>query len=619
MNSRNRSTLHSADVTRRHTSAARATAWSARALLRRTTSGRGATALTLILGLMALAIALPAPAQEKAPADQPAVAAEGAEAIILKDEGSKEAWVPPMTERQPKSEGLVGGIEVDDETMARLQKRVTLNFKDEEIQNVVRLIAADAGLNVVMNSDEVTGKVTIELQDVPVAVALESILRSNSLTMIRERGGIVRVLPLSKVSKSAIETKTVTIRLDWVQAADVAKTLEVFKSDDGQIVAHADTNLLIISDAPHRVDEMVEIIKELDVPEKQVLIEARMCELTVDASRALGIQWDLATRDDDSMPISKAINLLGDAASYGQYAGLPIGNSLVGPRSFSSPYGVPGALGEPTITQLIDDNGNVQTITAMAPIPFPVFDTAAIGANMDSFGVNTPASENPAAIFSWAKEMGFLGQEFNFSTAIDMLEQRNMAKTLANPRIVTLNNQETTMEVVRRIPYISSDIGSGGSTTIDFEYEDVGIKLTVTPTVSNRIDPDQPDYVRMTIEPEQRIFIGQEGNARPTVDLRKSKTNVIVEDEQTAVVIGLRQQEFNQSMNAVPWVHRVPFFGWLFKGKSTNNLKTDLVAFVTPHVLKDPGITEEEQARYDEIDDKWDLPDYFYDDVEIEN
>jgi type IV pilus assembly protein PilQ len=123
----------------------------------------------------------------------------------------------------------------------------------------------------------------------------------------------------------------------------------------------------------------------------------------------------------------------------------------------------------------------------------------------------------------------------------------------------------------------------------------------------------------MRIEPTQRILIGQVGSARPTVDERVSVTNVIVHDEDTAVVAGLRQQSFTESGLGVPWIQQVPVLGWLFKSKTYGNRKTDLMAFVTPHIIKETqALTDNEKQRYNEIDVQWDLPDYFFDDVKFD-
>jgi type II secretory pathway component GspD/PulD (secretin) len=123
----------------------------------------------------------------------------------------------------------------------------------------------------------------------------------------------------------------------------------------------------------------------------------------------------------------------------------------------------------------------------------------------------------------------------------------------------------------------------------------------------------------MRLEPRQKILIDQTGLARPTIDERYSSTNVIVKDEETAIVAGLREQDFADGTDGVPWFHTIPVLGWLFKDKSYRNDKTDLLAFVTPHILKQSQtLTDEEKIRYNEIDVQWDLPDKFYDDVKVD-
>ncbi|MBN1518426.1 secretin and TonB N-terminal domain-containing protein [Candidatus Sumerlaeota bacterium] len=531
---------------------------------------RTATMLTALMTLLLLT-APPAPAQSM---DE---IGETMEEMELESSTSMdEAYIPPTSGQV----GLAGtGIaQLDQETIQKLQKRVNLNFKDEDLQNVVRIIAEDTGLNIVLSAKDVKGKITLKLNDVPVGTALEAILRTHNLSMIRERGGIVRVLPLSKViGDSQVELRVIEIPINWVQASRVAAALQPFLTTEGQVQAYQETNLLIIQDTQVKIDELREIVSKMDRPEKQVQIEARLVEMSVSASRSQGIRWDLITRDDDSLPLSKIVQGYEDTDEDGDFW-----NYLARP-SGTIQEGSARTLGEDYLFEV------------------------------DSLEVYLPGSQTPAALWSITKDMHILGQDFDITAAIDLLEDRNMAKTLANPKVTTLNNVPARVNMVRRIPYLEVAQSSGGQNNQTYEYEDVGVELIVTPRVTEMIEGEH--YVQMNIRPVQNIFISQEGTNRPTVDLRESETNVIVKDEETAMILGLRQQQFSETRTAVPWFNRAPVIGWFFKSKSYNNDKNDLVAFVTPHVIKNPELSDELKMRYDEIDENWDLPDYFFDDV----
>lgn len=195
------------------------------------------------------------------------------------------------------------------------------------------------------------------------------------------------------------------------------------------------------------------------------------------------------------------------------------------------------------------------------------------------------------------------------------MENRNEIVVLANPKVITLNNVPATIDITENLPYTEGVISDQGQfVTEEVEFEETGIKMTVTPNITNN------GYVRMTIEPEQRIlrrYVATRYGVVPQIDTRKSLTNVIVKDEDTVVVGGLRKMQRSNDVTGVPWFHRIPLFGWLFKDTANTAEKLELIIFVTPHIIKEPMLTAEEQFRYEQIDYDWELPDYFYDEVKI--
>lgn len=477
------------------------------------------------------------------------------------------------------------GFELVDLNAEVFRKEVSVNFKEAELQNAIRLLARSADLNIVMDPRQVGGTLTVELNNVPVGSALQAILRARELDIVREGGGIYRIVPASKVQRSdRIEEMTVHFPLNWVSALQVKQILDPVV--DGDIGADTLGNSIILTDTPVKIEEIANVIRRIDKPEKQVMLEARLVETNKRFGKQLETQWQMYRADNNGVPYKDIVNGVRGAG----------GNGLLGNTNAraGNVFGLPFDPNDP-----FDPTGDFLT-----PLTVP---------GVGDFGVDSLSVRGGTGRFSFGQEVSIFGQDFQLDMFLSAAEQQNLAKVLVAPRVVTLNNQAATIEVLRRIPYSSTVTGAGGVTSESFEYEDVGIQLEITPNITNN------DYVRMNIRPNQTIFIGQVGFTRPTIDERRSETNVIVKDEDTAVIAGLRQQEFGDSLNGVPWLHTIPCLGWLFKDKSYRDDKTDLLAFVTPHIIKEGQLlTENEKFRYDEIDIQWDLPDYFFDDVKYD-
>ncbi|MEO8377154.1 MAG: type II and III secretion system protein [Candidatus Sumerlaeota bacterium] len=194
----------------------------------------------------------------------------------------------------------------------------------------------------------------------------------------------------------------------------------------------------------------------------------------------------------------------------------------------------------------------------------------------------------------------------NFQIAAQ--EERGEAQVLANPTVLSLNNMPAKVEIKRQIPYLSainSDQGSIGTVS----FIDVGTEVNILPRITNN------GYVQMAIEPNQIIDTGLRVVNTPVTDERNVTASVIVKDEQTIALGGLREFTATASETGVPFLMRLPVLSWLFKNQENNQRKTELYLFVTPHIVKDPTPTAYQMGLYDKIDYNWDLPDYYFDQV----
>jgi len=418
------------------------------------------------------------------------------------------------------------------------KQRVSLDFKDAELQNVIRLLAAKTNLNIILTKDQVRGNVTLKLTNVPLGTALSAILKSNSLAYVVEPGGIVRIVPLSQVRTERVETRTEYFPINWVTAENVAKTLKPFLSKEGTIQPDTDSNGVIVTDVPERVAQIAKLIERIDLPEKQVMIEMRLVDLTESAQRDLGIDWQIYR-----------------SAEFDPDTGQLISGDVI--NKFGDIY-----------DNFYQTNGNT----------------------IDVFG-----------------------NEYVLDAAISALERRNQASVLANPKIVTLNNLMARIEILKQNPYISAQQTTQNSIGT-VEFKETGVILEVVPNITNN------GYVRMTLRPEQKARKGDfeaPSGIVPIVDERVVESNVIVKDEETVVLGGLRQVDNTEAETGIPFLMRIPVLGWLFKNSNTRFEKTELVLFVTPHIVKDPTLSTPELRQYEQIDYNWDLPDYFYDETSL--
>ena len=480
-----------------------------------------------------------------------------------------------------------------------------LDFRDAELQDILRLIAAKSRLNIIMNPQGVKGKVTLHLENVKLGTALDNILKINGLAYVVEAdANIVRIVPASTVGIEEVETKTEIIQVNWVDATALAATLQTFISNNGKIIANNETNSLIVTDTPPALATIRTLVKEIDIPERQVMVEARLVDMQEGAVRSLGASWDMWRNDSsgNSMYTLDTLGLLNSRTYYGSTGSNTVSESvsqeIIG-EVWDETLGtfIPGVVGERTTT---NNSGN----TALAPA-------------IDLMRSNV-ALDNGGRGLDWVfgDVVSIFGQTFNLAMRIQALETRDLVETLANPRIMTLNNIEAKIQIIRRIPYTEAVTGVSGATTNEVEFEDAGVDIGVTPIITPN------GYVRMAIDTKQMIFRGRASSGDltpPIIDLRNATTNVICQSADTVMLGGLREIRLSEQSEGIPWFNQIPVLGWLFKNRTNDQSKTDLYLFVTPTIIEDFELTSDEKGKYDRIDVKWHLPDYYFDDVKTQS
>lgn len=497
-------------------------------------------------------------------------------------------YVPPAATTTATATDL-GALEVDTK-LGEVVSRV--DFQGTSLENVLRLIAERAELNILIKPQDVANRsVTLRLRNVTLRQMLDAILKMNDLGYTIEPGAIINVVPRRLVKTTDREMATETIIVNWVDVADVRAALEPFVDieGDGKLQISPASNLLIVRDVPENVRMIRDLVARIDRPEKQVLIELRLVNLSDTARRAIGSRTSFTDQS------AEARNVLDENGSIGS-----INNTSTSTGTNSSTDNVSGSLSGITRSSTTT-NSATGTNSSTSSVERNLVPNSAGG-----LGLLAPGAE--AATLSTVGTIGVLGADFDVSFQLNAQEERGEAVTLANPTVLSLNNVEAEVEIIRQIPYqtgINTDQGSVATV----EFKDVGTRVTILPRITDN------GYVQMKVEPEQIIDTGSRPGGVPQTDNRKVSASVIVKDEQTIALGGLRQFESSASENGVPYLLRVPVLSWLFKNQTNSQSKTELYLFVTPSIVKDPTPTTYQQALYEKIDYNYDLPDYYFDEV----
>jgi type IV pilus assembly protein PilQ len=212
--------------------------------------------------------------------------------------------------------------------------------------------------------------------------------------------------------------------------------------------------------------------------------------------------------------------------------------------------------------------------------------------NNNSNSINTDFTASLSDVFNF----GFTTDSVDVTGVLNMLVEQQLASILANPKVLTLDNQEAMIEITTEIPYEES-VDTGGGVTTTIKYKEAGVKLSVTPHVTSG------KYISMNVAPEQSFQSGfVEGTTQPIIDKRKAETNLLVKDGQTIVIGGLRQTTDNTTNTKFPFLGDIPFVGLFFRGHLSSKVQTELVLFVTPHIIDTSILTDEEMEMFNKLD-----------------
>ena len=428
-------------------------------------------------------------------------------------------------DRKPESNEVVNG------PSRFIGRRISLDFQQADISNVLRLIAEVSGFNIVVG-EGVKNKVTMKLANVPWDQALDMLLKMNALGMIRQ-GNIVWVDTLQNIAKqqdeearakdSRAKAEPIVTRVFYIRnlnATEVQTSLRQNLSPRGTMTVSAASNALIISDTESKLEVLRQLLDGVDLEVPQVQIEARIVQADTTYTRSLGVQWGIQN-----------VNQLGPSAS--------------------------------------------DPISA-----FKTGTTGAFGKQVSDFLINLPANPGlpsvPGAGFSIGKTDGAM-----LDVRLSAGELLGLTKVIAAPKITTLDKRDAKIAQGESIPFQTTSL-QGTQTT----FVDANLELNVTPQITSRDPKAIGKQILMKVRATRNAVGARSNPAGPSIDRREATTQVLVRDGETMVIGGVFVDTQSNNVAGIPYLSRVPVLGWLFKNKTENVSKQELLIFLTPTIVR---------------------------------
>lgn len=436
------------------------------------------------------------------------------------------------------------------ERFAYSGEKLSLNFQDIDVRSVLQLIADFTDLNLVA-SDTVQGNITLRLQNVPWDQALDLVLKTRGLDK-RKVGNVLLIAPADEIAareRQELEAQNQIaelaplrrelIQVNYAKAADIATLFQSVAATEGgeagergTVTVDDRTNSIIAYQTQDRLDELRRIVAQLDIPVRQVMIEARIVEANVGYEKDIGVRWGGTISN-------------GKWSTYGKDGAQGIKDE----DGFScGPFA--GQCTFPTVK-----NGNAQL-----PVPF-----VDMGATDASSGIG----------------IGFLTDNVLLDLQLSAMEASGNGEIISQPKVVTSDKETAKILKGAEIPY--QEASSSGATTISFKEAALSLEVTPQITPDNRIimevkvNKDEPDYDR-------------EVNGVPPINKNEVNAKILVEDGETIVIGGVFSNTQSKVVEKVPLLGDVPFIGRLFRRDAVRDQKNELLVFITPRIMNNQSI-----------------------------
>lgn len=423
--------------------------------------------------------------------------------------------------------------------------RISLSFRELPVRAALQLLAEASQMQILV-SDSVTGAITLEIADMAHDDALALVLEIRGLEARKSKGVWVVATPeeffardsarreAERAQESLAPLQLRQFRVNYAAASELAAVIaggqSTLLSERGTIQVDERTNSLIAHDTAQRLEKLAQLLAELDLPARQVLIESRVVVANRNYGRNLGLRWGVTAADRRGE--GRAVALSGTGEATGRIA--------------------------EALENLEDGRGAL---------------TAADAA--DRYNVSLPVA-GAAGRFSLA----LLHPDYLLDLELAAMQAEGHGRLISAPRVLASDQREASIRQGVEIPY--QEAASSGATTTHFKHAALG--LTVTP----RITPNGRVILRLLVTKDSvgKIVATERGGAVPSIDTRRIETEVLVQDGQTLVLGGIRETENADTRSSVPYLGSVPGLGRLFRSSINSSNETELLVFVTPTIIE---------------------------------
>lgn len=426
-------------------------------------------------------------------------------------------------------------------------EKLSLNFQDIDVRSVLQLIADFTDLNLVA-SDTVQGNITLRLQSVPWDQALDLVLKTKGLDQ-RKVGNVLLIAPAAEIAereRQELESqqqiaelaplRRELIQVNYASASQIAALFQQVTSGQsdstrGSITVDERTNSIIALQTQEQIDELRRIVVQLDIPVRQVMIEARIVEASVDFDKELGVRWGGAFGGDHWSAYGQRGNL-GTGGGFGENCG---------------PFGGGGC------SLPVEGSG--------APTPF-----------VDLGSLNATSGIG----------IGFVSNRAILDLQLSAMEKTGHGEVVSQPKVVTSDKETAKILKGAEVPY--QEASSSGATSTSFK--EAALSLEVTP----QITPDNRIIMEVKVTKDEPDFANALDGV-PPIKKNEVTAKVLVSDGETIVIGGVFSNTQRKAVEKVPFLGDVPFIGRLFKRNLVQDQKNELLVFITPRILNDRAVS----------------------------
>jgi len=420
------------------------------------------------------------------------------------------------------------GNKAQSELALRMQKKISVDFRNTPIEDVLRIMADQSGVDII-KSPKVIGNVTATLTNIPLEEALNNILAAQGCGYIAS-ATMVRVLPREDMSEVTERLVSRIYRITYADVKDVSDAVKKFISPRGSMSVNVGTSNIIVTDNESKIKAIDLFIEEVDRITPQISVEARIYDITSQDRLDIGVQWQAGTNTT--------------------YAGTSVGDNSTAGKSYPSTTG--------------------------------------------TFTGSTGYTDSTTG----SLRLGWIDAGIDIDMLLSAQKENIDAKLLANPRILVLDNEKANIKIISEIPYQELTETSNGGSIGTIAFKEVGVELEVTPHFA------RDGMIRLKLKPKfsvqtGSINVGNNTNqyTQPIIATRQAETTLLIEDGKTVVLGGLRKKEVNKQVNKIPFLGDLPVISPAFRFEGEETVISELVVFVTPHIITNLVLTETENKQ----------------------